>query len=433
MLPSSFRLNDLGASLPAGATSKVIACRPTTGLTWGAQNIIDVDLPATGWLDPALTIRYKVAYTGGPLTTPTVLLGTPVYTPFQRLQITQGGSVIDSIGSYSQVGNLLTNLELGISEKSGLMDAYGYNPYSAGGSQYLDGRLLNTMVPPTIAVVANVVDTFWVSAPLHCVLNKSKKNIPLFASDPIRLTFTLDSLKNMSYAGNIGASVCQEIANMVITNFEVVATIYDLGKDVERSVMGQGPLFLKSASYNNSSLLVNSGASGSNSYFFNQRLSSIRSLFLLPAQLVGSKGCEICDLTSGAGDYSFQIDGKQFPPLPLSSVLNDSGILMECFKAAKTIFPHTHMCIDKQEYEAMINTIPTLYYEPGKFIPSLSLMKCGLNDDIMMAGTSSKETGINAIVNIPTATTAACALGLLLHYDVVLVFDPFSKKISVRN
>lgn len=435
MLPNSFQLNKLGSSLPSGSTTKTVACRPVTGITFGAQSIIDVDLPSTGWLDGAsLSFRYKVAYTGGAtVSTPTVLVGTPLYTPIQRLQITQGGTTIDSIGNYSQVGNLLTNLELGISQKLGLNDSYGYNPYSLGNTQYLDGRLLGTSIPPTVLPVANVVDTFYVSGPLHCVFNQAKKNIPLFASDPIRFTFTLDSLANMSYVGTVGATVAQAIAGMVISNFEIVATIYDLGKDVERITLSQGPLYLKSASFNNSSLLVNSGAAGSNSYFFNQRFSSIRSLFLLPCQIVGSKSCESCDLTSGAGDYSFQLNGQQYPPFPLSSALNYSAVLTSCAIAAKTIYPHATMCIDKQEYEAQINIPPTLYYEPGKFIPALSLMKCKYEDDVLMTGVSSKETGINAVINIPTATTYACVLGLVLYYDVVLVFDPFTKRISVRS
>lgn len=435
MLPNSFQLNKLGSSLPSGSTTKTVTCRPVSGITFGAQSIIDVDLPATGWLDGAsLSFRYKVAYTGGAVVDiPTVLLGTPLYTPFQRLQITQGGSVIDSIGNYSQVGNLLTNLELGISQKLGLNDSYGYNPETLGNTQYLDGRILGTTVPPTLNPAANVVDTFYVSGPLHCVFNQAKKNIPLFASDPIRFTFTLDSLANMSYAGNVVAEVGQVIANMVISNFEIVATIFDLGKDVERLTLAQGPLYLKSASFNNSSVLVKSGASGSNSYFFNQRFSSIRSLFLLPCQIVGSKSCESCDLTSGDGDYSFQLNGQQYPPFPLSSALNHSAVLTSCAIASKTIYPHATMCIDKQEYEAVINTVPSLYYEPGKFIPALSLMKCKYDDDVLMTGVSSKDTGINAVISIPTATTATCVLGLVLYYDVALVFDPFTKKISVRS
>jgi hypothetical protein len=91
------------------------------------------------------------------------------------------------------------------------------------------------------------------------------------------------------------------------------------------------------------------------------------------------------------------------------------------------------MCIDKQEYEATINILPTVYYEPGKYYPSLSLMKCKYDDDILMTGVSSKETGINAVITIPTATTAACVLGLILYFDVVMVFDPNTKKIGVRN
>jgi hypothetical protein len=434
MLPKSFQLNRLGSSLPSGSNIKTVTCRPVTGITFTAQQVIDVDLPATGWLDgSSLSFRYKVAYTGGALNTPTVLIGTPLYTPFQRLQITQGGTVIDSIGNYSQVANMLTNLELGISQKLGLCDSYGYNPYSLGNTQYLDGRLLGTTIPPTVLPGANVVDTFYVSGPIHCLFNQTKTNIPLFAADPIRFTFTLDSLVNMSYAGNVGAAAGQVIAGMVISNFEVVATIYDLGKDIERITLAQGPLYLKSASFNNSSLLVNSGAAGSNSYFFNQRYSSIRSLFLTPCQIVGSKVCESCDITSGSGDYSFQLNGQQYPPFPLSSTLNDSGILTSCLNAARTIYPNPTMCIDKQEYESVINTVPSLYYEPGKFFPSISLMKCKYEDDVLMTGVSSKETGINAVISIPTATTASCVLGLIIYFDLVMVFDPNTKKISVRN
>lgn len=416
MLPASFRLNEPSVSLPAGAVSRTVACRPVTGSTFGPQSVIDVDLPAAMWLEGStLSFRYKASYTAGAAISN--IIGVPLYAPFQRLQITQAGSVLDSIGNYAQVGQLITTLRLGVSEKVGRMNQYGYEQIA--GFDYVDGR----------TVAAGTTEVFYVSGPLPCVLTHGKKNIPLFAADPIRLTFSLASLTDMSW----GVGATAQFTAMSIFNFEVVATCYDLGRDVERATLAQGPLFLKTASFNASSLPVPAGFVGSQSFYFNQRYSSVRAAFALPCSLVASKSCEFTDLTSGSGEYSFQLNGAQYPPLPLSSVLNNSGILTECLKAAQAIYPEARLCINQTEYAATINTPSTVYYEPGKYIPSLSFLRCAESDAALLSGVSSRDTGVNVVVNTSTATTAAANLGLVLCYDAMLVIDPLTRKMSVRS
>jgi hypothetical protein len=250
----------------------------------------------------------------------------------------------------------------------------------------------------------------------------------LFAADPIRLTFTLASLNDMSY----GVDATEQLTDISITNFEVVCTCFDLGREVERSV-SMAPMFLKTFSFNNSSLPVASGFVGSQSFFFNSRFSSVRALFALPCSVTSAKSCEFTDLTSGSGDYSFQINGSQFPQLPLSATLNNSAISTECLKAAKAVYQDARLCINSTEYGSTINTPSALYYEPGKFIPSLSLLRCAASDDALLSGVSSRDTGVNVVVNSPTATTAAANLGLVLCYDAMLVIDPISRKMSVRS
>jgi hypothetical protein len=114
-------------------------------------------------------------------------------------------------------------------------------------------------------------------------------------------------------------------------------------------------------------------------------------------------------------------------------VLNNSGILTECLNAARAVYDDARLCINVTEYASTINTPSVYYYEPGKFIPSISLLRCAASDDALLSGVSSRDTGINVVVNTSTATTAACNLGLVLCYDAMLVIDPATRKMSVRS
>ena len=426
-LPKSFKLDEPIPSLTDGSQSTLISCRPVSGGPWTPGGIIDIDLGTRGWLDPAsLAIRYSVA-TVVPATTPSAMIGTPVYTPFQRLQVTANGTTIDSISQYNQVAHVLTLGNLDVAAKFGRQFAYGYSPTQPATTtiQNLDARVS----------AANATDSYSVAAPLPCLLSQCEKMIPLFAVGNIRLTFTLDSLANMFATGTM-VTAYQIPTSISLSNFEVVYNMVDLGHEVEAMVKGMGSrLFLKSHSYNNSATAVAAGAIGSQAYVFNQRYSSIRSAFILPNLTIGSKWGEICDLTSGSGDYQLQIGNSAYPQMPLSSFNNKAGILQETYRAFGNIYGNGSMSIDGGEFLITANNaLASLNpYEPGKFIVGQNLEKCQNTDHVLMSGVSTYNSPISAIINISTASTGACNLNLLLDYDAIIVIDQDAHQISVRS
>ena len=210
-LPKSFKLDEPIPSLPDGSQSNLISCRPVSASTFQPSGVIDIDLGTRGWLDPqSIAIRYtitSVAPAGGAIG----MIGTPVYTPFQRLQVTANGSTIDSISQYNQVAHLLTQGNLDVASKFGRQTAYGYSSTNPATTtiQNLDGRVTAT----------GVTDTFSVSAPLPCLLSQCDKMIPLFAVGNIRFTFTLDTLANMFVAAGTMAAVYAAPTSLTIRHF----------------------------------------------------------------------------------------------------------------------------------------------------------------------------------------------------------------------
>ena len=107
---------------------------------------------------------------------------------------------------------------------------------------------------PAIAVGAST--SYFVSAPLICTkLSGCEKFIPAFATGGIRLVFTLDTIANMFSA----TTAIQAFINpssgtngTFITNFELVYDMIDFGPEVERSVLSQPSIMIKSNGYSNS-------------------------------------------------------------------------------------------------------------------------------------------------------------------------------------
>jgi hypothetical protein len=425
-LPKSFKLDEPIPSLPEGSNGCLISCRPISSSTYGAGGVIDVDLGSRGWLDPkSLAIRYTMAITAG--ATATAMIGTPCYTPFNRLSITANGTTIDSISQYNQVAHVLTNGSMDVASKFGRQYAYGYSSSlpPTTNIQNLDARVS--------AVTAT--DTFSVACPLPCLLSNSEKSIPLFAVGNMRLTFTIDTLANMFATGAMVANYAVA-TGFLISNFEVVYNMIDLGAEVERMVRGMGSrLFLKSHSYNNSATAVGVGTTGSQSFVFNQRYSSIRSAFLLPNLTIGSKWAEICDITANAGDYQLQIGNSAYPQMPLSALNNKGGILQETYRAFGNLYDNNSMSIDGVEFQITSSTLLGALnpYEPGKFIIGQNLEKCQNSDHVLMSGVSTYNSPISAVINMPTATVGLCNLNLMLDYDAIIVIDQESKQLSVRS
>lgn len=424
-LPKSFNLSEPIPSLPDGVTSTLVTCRPISGSTFGVSQIIEVDLGSRGWLVPdSLSIRYRGKVSTSAATG--VIAGTPVYTPFVRLNTLVNGAVIDSINQYGQVAHMIVQTSCGVSKKYGCATTYGYSTASDGSMTYLDGKLIaasQTLLP------------YYVSGPLlGSMLSSCEKNIPLFAIGSIRLQFFTDTLSAMSFNN----STITDITNFQIDNFEVTYQMVDMGAAVEKMVYDMGPqLFIKSHGWNNSSVSVAAGTSGSQTYVFNQRLASIRSAYICPNRPTGSKQVEFVDLTNGNGTYQLNIGSQMFPQMPLDTLNNFSGIFTETSRAAGLIYgKNSEMSISAAEATIDENdaTSGLVYFTPGKFVAGVALSKVGPEDrDVLMCGASTYNQPIGLNITFNVATTNTNSLNLMLDYDCVLAIDVAARQLSVRS
>lgn len=436
-LPKSFNLSEPIPSLPDGAISQLITCRPVSGSSFSAGAVIEVDLGNRGWLDPqSLSIRYKVTVTSGDASG-CALIGTPVFAPFNRVSTLVGGASIDTVSQYNQVAHVLTNVTKDIANKYGVQAGYGWTQPATiaagnGNMQYLDGGFFTV----------NATSSAFYAAPLPgLILTNAEKQLPLFAMPQVRLQFTLDSLNNMFFSSATTVDGPKVATAFTITNFELCYTMCDLGAGVEKMVYDMGrQLSIKSHGLNNSAVNVASATSGSQSYVFNQRFASIRSAFICPnrADGIASKWAEICDITNGNGDYQLQIGNQAYPQMPLSTALNKSGILQETARSANNLYSNNAMSINSNEFNNKLindlsNNAGMVYYEPGKFIVGVNLEKVQSGDHVLMSGASTYNTPISCVVNVGTATTNAANLNLILDYDAILVLDPVARQLSVRS
>jgi hypothetical protein len=437
-LPRSFDLSQPVKTLPEGSTSNLVSVRPTNGGVFNAQAVIECDIPTIGWMDPkSLGFRYKVTTTVA--TNNQAMIGVPAYTPFNRIQTTCNGQNLDTIQQYNQVASVLVTGQYSIGGKYGLQAGFGYTVpldasgnFTTGNMEYLDGRTDISGNP-----------TWTVSAPLiGTVLSNSEKMIPLWGIGSLKMSITLDSIANMFMVG--ASTVSSPALNLpsafAITNFELFYQNINLGASVERMVADMGrQLNIKSHGMNNSAIFIASGANSSQSYVFNQRYSSIRSAYVCANRADGSgnKWNEIVDLTTSAGDVQLQIANVAYPALPLSTSLNEAGIMSSTRSAFGSIYDSNNcMSINSVEFYKNINdAASTLSFQcPGKHIVGIPLSRISATDkDVMLSGVSTQNSPISCIYNLNTATSVNANLNLLLDYDCVLVFDPQARQLSVRS
>ena len=120
-LPSSVNYSERLPSLPENATRYSAAIQPVNGSIFAPSSQIIFQLPNRGYLIPdSVYLRYKFNYTAGATAmTTNSLLGTPFFTPFQRLETQFGSVTVDSINNYHQVCNMLTNTTMDWAQKYG--------------------------------------------------------------------------------------------------------------------------------------------------------------------------------------------------------------------------------------------------------------------------------------------------------------------------
>lgn len=431
VLPSLINYDEQLRSLMTGTQNFTQVIQPNNGSVFYQNSQIIFDLPNRGFIDPKslyLRFKYNIPVVA---TSATFISQCPLYTPFTRFDLFFNSQMMESINDYNIVANQWINLNLGPNEKQAVQSAWGYSNTDGAVTKY-DSR--------SIPVNAST-SSFTVAGPLVAnMLTGCEKFIPAFALGNVRIILTLDSVNNIF--GSI-ANMTNPSTVFSLSNVELVYDMIDFGSEIEQQILSRDTVVIKSNSYNMASVAVAVGTVGTNTFVFNQRFASIRNAVLSTscagiANYVNNKFDSV-DITSGdssstkGGSYQLICGGVMYPQgAPLSTLNNRSGLLMELRKAVGALYDWSKsMSINNVEFAYAESGATTTAEEPAKFFVGFDLNKINSASNMMLNGTSSQSTPINAIVQINNATANAHNLNLLLNYDVIVTLDPRTKQVSV--
>lgn len=438
VLPKEINYNS-AMSLPEGTQSNSIVSSPINGQLFGPSSIIQFDLVQRGYLQPeSLYIRYRLTTTmPAAAGAANALRGTPVYTPFARLETIVGSQVVESIQNYNQLCNMLVNCKMNYGQKVGLANSFGYTSSASAVSYAFDfsTNCANgcSFATSTTANAATTGGNLSLAAPLGCLLSNSDHLVPLKFLPSCRIQLTLETLANAYRLDGTNP-----ISNYSLSNVELCYDIIEFSPFVDQAIssMGQGKITIRSQSFLSSGVTVASGTSGSTEYLFNQRLASIKSLF---AHLSGTDANKVnlffdsVDITTNNGDYQFFVSGLPYPPRPISTVLNKAAASMElsmAFGPAHDLLT-SNFAINPTEFGYTIATASqTTIQQMGKFYVGTNTEKLSTNG-ALLTGISSQGSPISLRVSTSTATGAASVIQLICLYDALLQIDIPSRTLVV--
>ena len=144
-LPNSVNYADIPAALKNDVISTTIVINPVNSKSsFGQGDIIlfDYTTSGRGFIDPkSIYISYKVIATNG-ATAAGKVLGTPVYSPFLRVDTIINSQTIESVNQWNQVCQLYCNCNMSVADKAGVQSQYGFLSTAEGDLTYYDYQQL---------------------------------------------------------------------------------------------------------------------------------------------------------------------------------------------------------------------------------------------------------------------------------------------------
>ena len=417
-LPDTVNYGEQLSSLPKNTQCLNIACAPSNLQTATSGSQIYFDLINRGFLDPqSIYLSYTYTLTSA---VGAQMIGVPVYTPFNRVEVSVASSNIDVIQNYNIVMNTLINGNFDVAQKYGQQASYGYNASTGVPTlEQLDGRLMTL----------NEVGTF--TAPLMTILSGSEKLIPLGMMGAVRITLTVDSLANMFTSAVVPTG-------FVLSNLSLRYKVIEYGADVDQAIRMANPngLTIKTQSFGSSSQNLNAGQTGYTELIYNFRYSSIKSLIAVNGgnAALSNKQFDSVDLTSGTGDYSFSVGGIIYPQKALNTATNKTEILQEFRSAMGSIYDKNNNCsINTLEFGFNSTAALCTYQVMGKFYVATSLEK-QIGSNSILSGVSSSDSPISYRINTGTSIGAnQSTVTLIVNYDALIIVDPNSKQTVVKT
>lgn len=417
-------------TLPEGTNSQSMVVVPSNGSTFATDGaIITFDIPSRGYLQPStMYLRYKCAVTADGTAAPR-MKGTPAYTPFVNSTVLLGSQVVESIQNYNALNNVIFNTKMDVAGKQAYAYALGY---SAANILSLNGRLLSSTTS----------ETWDMAMPLNNVIANCDHLVPLKHMPLVRIQLTMDAITNMF------TTTSQQTISL--ENLELCYDVVEFGGSTEAVVASladeNGNIMIKSQSYSTSSQTLPTSVGGTQEMVFNNRLSSIKSLFTIlggnGVEQVNGSYFDSVDITNSLGSYQFYVAGVPYPARPLSALRNKAGIFQEltdCWSGNTSDMYGARMAITKTEFSynaelAATGTAGTTTYSaPGKFYVGINTERLP-ESSTLLTGVSSQLTPIHLRLEFGSHTTdSAHLITLITLHDVIVNCNILTKQASVKN
>jgi len=439
ILPPCFNYEERVYRIPDETTTQSTSSVPDNGVSFGAGSIISVPmLKQDSHLVPdSMGIKCTIAFVNG--ATANSIVGCPALTPFSRVECVNNGTVVETQMGFNQVQNMVLQLTTNAAQRLGAASAYGYNATDIAATDE-DGR----------SIGVSATTTYNVCFPFSNILSNCNKYVPL-NSGQFRFNIYVDQLTNM-----LGYAAAQTVTSVAITNFEICYETVILPPQERNELFSKPRLEIKSLTFIQSTQPIVSGSAGQQTLVFPLRAQSVKSIFLQMSPTVASAtlvngAFDSVDATFGnsiagtngvgvGGSYQFQL-GKYmqyYPNKPINVAQNRAQVILELKRAATSLAVEYSKIYDKnndlsitaQELNYATNgstnsvtsATATTIQQPSKFIVGVHVEKLH-NNKTMLSGISTMSQGINAIINIPVATTLALNATLTAVVDTVLVID----------
>jgi hypothetical protein len=421
VLPKEIKYDAVLPALPAETINTSVVLAPVNGATFADSALIQFDLPARSFMQPgSLYLRFKatVVASGTSLT----IAGTPATSFFQKLETIFGSQIVESVNDWGVVQNMLMNLNMNTAQKAGAV-GLGYLDNSTTPTfANVQGRNYGTTVSATSY-------TAYFSVPLNCILSSCDRLVPLGLMPNARIQLTTDSISNIFPTSATSFS---------LSNVELCYDSIDFGAGVEQMVRGMGEkIYLKSQSFTNSSNTLASATSGTVELVYNQRLSSIKSLFALfqgTSSASINKKYDAYDPTSNSGSLQFIIAGQQYPSRELSTVNNKSGFWCELRQAiAGDIHSKggNDFGITPLTWNRVGNDTSTIAL-PAQFFVGVNTERLSTNG-ALLTGVSTNSSAISLRINTSTATAQTHNVAVVCMYDAIIEVEPAMRNATVKQ
>lgn len=416
-------------AVPRDTTTTQIVVRPSNGQIFTQNSQIQLDLPMSNFLvGSTMAIRYKMTIkniTATPIQT--AILGTPVYSPFVRMQTLFNGQTKEDINNYNQLMTYLINSQYDTSMKSGL-SSYGYTS-EIDTETVIDDCYLSSVIGATTGT-----EEISLSAPLPCCLSMidGDKFLPLDAFSSLRINLNLDTIDNI-FSSPVTYNTVNYVApsSYEISNFELVFNVCTFNQDIKDMILNSEPLIVKTQSFNSISQVLNTGASGSNDLMFSHHFDSIKSLHALFVKNDNTtnpmKKFESRD--PNLNSVSFMVSGVSYPQLGLDIKNNKSYVLIENKKTWNALgTTEFNPSISYLEFNRK-NSATSTFNAPGKFYVSTPTERV-LSNGYLLSGLNSKQSQVGLRLNIETAITSNYNISTIAIYDMLLRIDPQTKQVE---